>query len=98
MPEYAGGIDAMFDFIKKNILYPALEKEEGMEGTVHLKIIVGEDGSISNPMVVRGINGHLNFEKEAIRVIQLMPKWIPGENGGKKVIVEYILPFKFKLH
>ena len=98
MPEYAGGIDAMFDFIKKNILYPALEKEEGMEGTVYLKIIVGEDGSISNPTVVRGIIGHLNFEKEAIRVIQLMPKWIPGENGGKKVIVEYMLPFKFKLH
>jgi TonB family protein len=94
MPEYSGGIDAMFVFI----LYPSLEKEEGIEGTVYLKIIVGEDGSISNPTVVRGINGHLNFEKEAIRVIQLMPKWIPGENGGKKVSVEYTLPFKFKLH
>jgi TonB family protein len=98
MPEYQGGIQAMMNFMKEKTVYPLQEKEAGIEGTVYIKIIVNEDGTISNPTILRGISGHPNFEKEAIRVVGLMPNWIPGENGGKAVKVEYNLPFKFKIN
>ncbi len=98
MPEFKGGVAAMMAFMKDKMVYPLAEKEDGVEGTVYVKIIVNEDGTISNPSLLRGISGHPSFEKEALRVIGLMPLWIPGENGGKRVPVEYNLPFKFKIN
>jgi TonB family protein len=98
MPEFKGGVPALMAFMKDKMIYPLAEKEEGVEGTVYVKIIVNVDGTISNPSIIRGISGHPSFEKEALRVIGLMPLWIPGENGGKQVAVEYNLPFKFKLN
>ena len=98
MPEFPGGVDAMMQFMKSQLIYPIIEKEAGIEGVVYLKIIVNEDGTISHPTILRGISGYPNFDKEALRVIGLMPLWIPGENGGKRVPVEYNLPFKFKIN
>ena len=98
MPEFPGGVDAMMKFMKSQLIYPIIEKEAGIEGVVYLKIIVNEDGAISHPTILRGISGYPNFDKEALRVIGLMPNWIPGENGGKAVKVEYNLPFKFKIN
>lgn len=97
MPEYPGGLSALYKFIEANTNYPAKERNEGIQGTVYAKIIVNKDGSISNPMIVKSIAGYPNFDQEVLRVIKLMPNWIPGENNGEKVAVEYTLPFRFKI-
>lgn len=97
MPEYSGGLSALYKFIEVNTKYPVEERNEGIQGTVYAKIIVNKDGSISNPSIVRSITGHPNFDKEVLRVIKLMPNWIPGENNGQKVDIEYTLPFRFKI-
>ena len=53
---------------------------------------------ISKPTILRSILNYPSFDKEVLRLIELMPNWIPGENNGKNVIVEYNLPFQFKLN
>ena len=67
-------------FIAHNMRYPIQAKQEGIEGRILCSFIVGADGSISNIEVVDGIDP---LDKEAIRVLGLMPKWIPGENGRR---------------
>ncbi len=97
MPEYDGGMDAMFNFIQKNVHYPDYEKDNNIEGIVYVKVTIDEFGNVTSPKIMRSVSGAQNFNKEVIRVVNLMPKWIPGENNGKKVAVESVLPFRFKL-
>lgn len=97
MPEYPGGLSALYKFIEVNTKYPTQERNDGIQGTVYVKIIVNKDGSISNPTILKSIAGHPNFDEEVLRVIQLMPNWVSGENNGQKVDVEYTLPFRFKI-
>lgn len=97
MPEYPGGLAALYKFIEVNTKYPTQERNEGIQGTVYAKIVVNKDGSISNPTILKSIVGHSNFDQEVLRVIKLMPNWVPGENNGQKVDVEYTLPFRFKI-
>jgi TonB family protein len=92
MPEYIGGLDSLFAFINRNINKPS----DDIVGTVYARITVLEDGKVSNPTILRSIPDHSSFDKEVLRVIRLMPNWIPGENKGQKVAVEYTLPFRFK--
>lgn len=95
MPEYFGGVNAMFDFIQKNVNYPESAKKKGIEGRVFVQFVVEKDGSLSSFQVLRGVNDELN--DEAIRVLKMMPKWKPGMQEGKPVRVQYVLPFKFQL-
>lgn len=95
MPYYPDGTEKLIRFIVSNIKYPADAKAKGIEGTVFVKFIVKKDGTISNVSLIRGIGS--SCDEEAIRVVKLMPKWIPGEQKGKKVDVEFNLPIKFKL-
>ena len=95
MPYYPGGTDKLIRFIVSNIKYPADAKAKGIEGKVFVKFIVKKDGTISNVSIIRGIGS--SCDEEAIRVVKLMPKWIPGEQKGEKVDVEFNLPIKFKL-
>ena len=85
----------MLMFIYKNIKYPSLARHQGLEGTTVIRFVVEKDGSISNPEAVRNPGGGLG--EEAIRVVKMMPKWIPGKQAGKIVKVHYNLPVKFKL-
>ena len=95
MPSFPGGDGAMLSFLGKNIKYPTLAKESGIQGTVYVTFVVEKDGSVSDVKVLRGIGG--GCDEEAIRVVKSMPKWTPGKQRGKPVKVQYNLPCRFVL-
>lgn len=97
MPEYPGGMNELYKFIQNNLKYPEFEKENGIQGNVYVRFVVTKEGLVTDPKILRGVNGAPNFDKEVLRVVKLMPNWIPGENGGKKVSVYFTMPVKFKL-
>ena len=94
-PEFPGGQDALNRFLARNIKYPLLAQENGIQGRVVCQFVVNTDGSIVDVQVVRGVEESL--DKEAIRVIKSMPKWIPGRQGGKAVRVKFTQIIRFKL-
>jgi protein TonB len=96
MPEFPGGLNELYRYIGKNINYPQVAKEVGIQGTVFVKFIIERDGSISNVELLRSIGG--GCDEEAMRVIQAMPSWSAGLQLGKPVRVSYNLPVKFTLH
>ena len=95
MPQFPGGQQALFEYLSKNIRYPVIAQENGLQGRVICKFVVNYDGSIVDIVVVRSVDPSL--DKEAVRVIQSMPKWQPGEQRGKAVRVKYTLPVNFRL-
>jgi protein TonB len=95
-PEYAGGYDAMMAFIRSNMTYPANARRMRIEGTVHVSFIVSKTGEISEVRVLRGIM--TECDREAVRVVQMMPPWKPGKQNGRPVNVRFILPLKFRLN
>ncbi len=95
MPEFPGGMAKLMGFLSKNIKYPPLAKESGIQGRVFINFVVEPNGSISKVQVLRGIGG--GCDEEAIRVVNSMPKWKPGMQRGKPVRVSYNLPVKFTL-
>jgi TonB family protein len=95
LPEYPGGPDAFNKFLKENINYPKQSKKDNIEGTVMAKFIISKTGKIKDLGIKESVNPEI--DNEAIRVIQLMPNWIPGEKDGEKVDVQFFLPIGFKL-
>lgn len=95
MTEFPGGDIALMNYIKQNLRYPALAGEMGIQGRVILSFIVERDGAISNIVVLRTPAEELS--KEAIRVIQSMPKWKPGKIKGTPVRMKYVLPVTFRI-
>ncbi len=95
MPSFPGGQDSLNRFLVKNLRYPATAKESSIQGTVYVTFTVDRKGKIENPRVIRGIGG--GCDEEVLRVIRLMPKWIPGKQAGKTVRVAFTLPVKFEL-
>jgi periplasmic protein TonB len=95
-PEYEGGYDAMMAFIKQNMKYPANARRMQIEGTVHVSFIVSKTGEISDVKVLRGIM--TECDREAVRVVQMMPRWKPGKQNGRSVNVRFILPLKFRIN
>jgi len=94
-PEYKGGYDAMINFLKKNMKYPETAKKSRIQGTVYIQFIVEKTGKISRVKILRGISKEC--DEEAIRVVNSMPKWIPGRQSGKAVPVMFQIPVKFQL-
>lgn len=95
LPKFPGGEDALYAYLSKNIKYPLLAMERGIQGKVYTSFIIEADGSITNIKILRGIGG--GCDEEAIRVIHSMPKWIPGRHNNKNVRVEYTLPINYQL-
>ena len=95
MPEFPGGMAACLKYLSQNIKYPVMARENGIQGRVIVQFVVNSDGSIVDPMVVRSVDPSL--DREALRVIQSMPKWKPGQQRGKAVRVRYTVPVTFKL-
>jgi TonB family protein len=95
MPEYQGGHDALVKFLVANIQYPAVAKQKKVQGTVYVSFVVKADGVVTNVKIKRGIGN--GCDEEAMRVVKLMPKWVPGEQKGKPVDVQFVLPIQFKL-
>lgn len=96
MPYFPGGAIELMRFLSNNIHYPKLAQENNLEGKVIIKFTVDTDGSVTNPIVLKDAVGG-GCAEEAIRVIQLMPKWKPGIQRGVPVKVFYTLPVSFKL-
>ena len=94
-PEFPGGNTAMMKFLSDNIKYPVIAQENGIQGRVITNFVVERDGSITDVQVVRGVDPSL--DKEAIRVIQSMPKWKAGRQRGSAVRVRFTLPVVFRL-
>ena len=95
MPSYPGGEQAMFKYLAGSLKYPIKALEGKKEGLVFVKFVVGEDGTISDATVIKSANTEL--DKEALRVVNAMPKWTPGKQKGKAVSVYYALPIVFKI-
>lgn len=98
MPQFQGGEDAMNKWLNNNIRYPHAAEENGIEGTVFVKFVVGADGSITNVEIAGTNKVGGGCEDEAIRVIKKMPKWKPGRQNGQSVPVWFNLPIRFKIN
>ncbi len=85
----------LFNFIFKNLKYPAAAKEQGTEGMVVVKFVIENDGSIYDADILKSVGN--GCDEEVLRLIQMMPNWIPAKKGGKNVAMEFHLPIKFKL-
>lgn len=96
MPAYPGGESAMISFISDNLKYPVKAQEGGIQGRVTVRFIIKKDGEISDATIIRGIDPEC--DAEALRVVNLMPKWVPGKQNGKEADVYYTLPIVFKLN
>ena len=96
MPEVPGGQQALFKYLADNVKYPVIAQETGIQGRVICQFVVNKDGSIVDVVAVRS-SGEPSLDKEAIRVIQSMPKWKPGKQRGKPVRVKYTVPVNFRL-
>ena len=95
-PEFPGGTAALMEYLRKNIKYPAICRENNIQGKVIVTFVVNKDGSIVDIEVIKSVNPSL--DKEAIRVISQMPKWKPGAQRGKPVRVKYSVPVNFRLN
>ena len=95
MPNFPGGDAELLKYIATNIKYPKESQDNGEQGRVICSFIVGRDGSVNNPEVLRGVTPLLN--EEAVRVINTMPRWNPGMQRGKAVAVKYTVPITFRL-
>lgn len=94
-PEFPGGMKALMEYLKQHIRYPKICKEQGLQGRVIVQFVVNPDSTISDAQVIKPVNPH--FDKEALRVVNAMPKWKPGEQRGVPVRVRFTLPVTFRL-
>lgn len=95
MPQFPGGEADMYKYIYDNIRYPAVDQEMGIQGKVTLRFVVSKTGEITDIQLMKGISP--TCDKEAIRVLKSMPRWIPGKNNGVAVPVYFTMPIVFKL-
>ena len=96
MPSFPGGNAAMMNYLSQNIKYPVIAEENGIQGRVVVQFVVGKDGHISDVRVAKSVDPSL--DKEAVRVVRSMPRWIPGKQNGQAVTVRYTLPVTFRLN
>lgn len=92
---FPGGMGELMSWLGENIHYPEVAEKNGIQGRVVVSFVIEKDGSITNVLVVRGVDPSL--DKEAVRVTRAMPNWIPGTQNGELVRVKYNLPITFKL-
>jgi len=94
-PEFIGGMSKLYEYLGKNIQYPEMAKENGIQGKVFVQFVVWKDGTIKDVKVVKGV--HKTLDSEALRVITRMPLWSPGKQRGKNVNTRFTLPIKFRI-
>ena len=95
MPGFPGGEEALLKYISDHIEYPTMAVERGIEGRVTVRFVVNKDGYVQDVTVIRGV--HELLDKEAVRVIQSLPRWNPGKQNGVAVAVYYNVPVNFTL-
>ena len=95
MPEFAGGMGGLMQYLSKNIKYPVEAQKAGIQGRVIMQVIIDKNGNVTNPKVTQPVDPLL--DTEAIRVTASMPKWKPGTQRGMPVNVKYTFPIVFRL-
>ena len=95
MPQFPGGEGELLNYINRNIKYPVIAQENGVQGKVILRFVVSKTGMVDRVEVVRPLDPAC--DKEAIRVVKSLPKFIPGKQNGVNVAVWYTLPVTYKL-
>jgi len=94
-PTFVGGIEKFYKYLQGIIKYPAVAKQNNVQGKVLITFVVEKDGSLTNITVVRGIGS--GCDEEAVRVLANSPKWNPGTQNSKPVRVQYTMPISFSL-
>ncbi|MEE1176133.1 MAG: energy transducer TonB, partial [Paludibacteraceae bacterium] len=94
-PEFPGGMAELMKFLQKNMKYPTICQEQGIQGRVIVSFVVNKDGSIEQVEVLSGV--HERLDAEAVRVVELMPTWTPGQMQGHAVRTKFNLPVTFRL-
>ena len=95
MPKFPGGEKALLMYIAENVKYPEEAKAKDIEGTVYLKFVVNKEGKVQDVSILRGVDP--SIDQEAIKVIENLPEWKPGQQSGKPVDVCMQIPIMFKL-
>lgn len=95
LPSFPGGLDQFSKFLSKNLRYPPIARDNGIQGRVFVNFVVEKDGSLTDIKVVRGIGG--GCDEEAVRVLKSSPRWNPGLQNGRNVRVSYTIPIFFQL-
>jgi periplasmic protein TonB len=95
MPKFPGGDSELLKFISDNLKYPAISQENGVQGKVMVRFVVSKSGDVTDAKVVRSLDPYC--DKEAIRVVRMLPRWIPGKQNGVNVPVYYVVPITFRL-
>ncbi|MBR2241673.1 MAG: energy transducer TonB [Prevotella sp.] len=95
LPEFPGGMTEFMKWLTKNLKYPESARRQNQQGTVVISFIVNTDGSTSEIRVVRP--RHPDLDREAVRVVRMMPKWKPGEDHGKVCRTMISIPIVFKI-
>lgn len=95
MPQFPGGEAEMMSYVGKNLRYPTIDQENGTQGRVIVRFVVTKTGAIDQVEIMRGISP--TADREAMRVVKSMPKWIPGKQNGKPVAVYFNLPVLYRL-
>ena len=95
MPEYPGGTTELLKYISEHLKYPVLAAEQGIQGSVTIRFVVSPTGEVTDVEVFRPLDP--SCDREAVRVIKSLPKWMPGKQNGKAVPVYFTVPVRFKL-
>jgi len=95
-PVFPGGMEALKAFIRDNLKYPELAREEGIEGRCYVRFVIEKNGGISDVTMKKPLRDCPECDKEAIKMIKKMPNWIPAKVNGEPVRCEYILPIAFR--
>lgn len=94
-PSFPGGNSALMEYLGKNVKYPVVAQENGVQGRVTVVFVVERDGSVTDVKVAKSVDPSL--DREAARVVASMPRWIPGKQNGSAVRVKFNVPVSFRL-
>jgi periplasmic protein TonB len=95
MPEFPGGDAALQRYLSTSIRYPVIAQENGIQGRVYIRFVINQNGEVTNAEILRGVDA--SVDREALRVVQAMPKWKPGRQRNRAVRVSYTVPINFVL-
>ncbi|WP_088655667.1 energy transducer TonB [Geofilum rhodophaeum] len=95
MPEFPGGNEALQKYLAQSVRYPVIAQENGIQGRVYIQFVINQNGEVTNATILRGVDPSL--DREALRVVEAMPKWKPGKQRNRPVRVSYTVPINFVL-
>lgn len=94
-PQFPGGDEGRMKFFKDNMKYPEEAKKQGIQGVIFVTFVIETDGRVTDARILRGLG--YGLEEEALRVVNMMPNWIPGKQRGENVRVQFNMPIRFTL-